>query len=210
MTKILIRHECPCMVFQQFSFAFQTVYDEWFITLYNLVYTALPVLGMSLFDQVIVWSVFELYSVQLYIYSKVIRVARQNEISNNLCHSLSPSAGQDVSDVWSFQHPKLYTPGQRNKYFNKKAIFMCALNSCYSSMMLFFIPYLSMHDTVRDDGKDAADYQSFALITQTCLLFTVSIQVLTTNLTFNTVFYISWCISFHMALKKINISSLCH
>lgn len=30
----------------------QTVYDEWFITLYNLVYTALPVLGMSLFDQV--------------------------------------------------------------------------------------------------------------------------------------------------------------
>lgn len=31
---------------------FQTVYDEWFITLYNLMYTALPVLGMSLFDQV--------------------------------------------------------------------------------------------------------------------------------------------------------------
>lgn len=28
------------------------MYDEWFITLYNLVYTALPVLGMSLFDQV--------------------------------------------------------------------------------------------------------------------------------------------------------------
>lgn len=28
------------------------MYDEWFITLYNLMYTALPVLGMSLFDQV--------------------------------------------------------------------------------------------------------------------------------------------------------------
>lgn len=33
-------------------FVFQTVYDELFITLYNLMYTALPVLGMSLFDQV--------------------------------------------------------------------------------------------------------------------------------------------------------------
>lgn len=31
---------------------FQTVYDTWFITLYNLVYTSLPVLGLSLFDQV--------------------------------------------------------------------------------------------------------------------------------------------------------------
>lgn len=28
------------------------MYDEWFITFYNLVYTALPVLGMSIFDQV--------------------------------------------------------------------------------------------------------------------------------------------------------------
>lgn len=35
-----------------FRATLQTVYDEWFITLYNLVYTALPVLGMSLFDQV--------------------------------------------------------------------------------------------------------------------------------------------------------------
>uniref|UniRef100_A0A671SAP0 Phospholipid-transporting ATPase n=1 Tax=Sinocyclocheilus anshuiensis TaxID=1608454 RepID=A0A671SAP0_9TELE len=33
------------------GFSAQTVYDEGFITLYNLVYTALPVLGMSLFDQ---------------------------------------------------------------------------------------------------------------------------------------------------------------
>lgn len=31
---------------------FQTVYDTWFITFYNLVYTSLPVLGLSLFDQV--------------------------------------------------------------------------------------------------------------------------------------------------------------
>ncbi|XP_029017518.1 phospholipid-transporting ATPase ID-like [Betta splendens] len=116
------------------GFSAQTVYDEWFITLYNLMYTALPVLGMSLFDQ-------------------------------------------DVNDAWSFQHPQLYVPGQLNLYFNKKAFFKCALHSCYSSMVLFFVPYAAMQDTVRDDGKDVADYQSFALLTQTCLMFTVSIQL---------------------------------
>lgn len=31
----------------------QTVYDQWFITLFNIVYTSLPVLAMGLFDQVI-------------------------------------------------------------------------------------------------------------------------------------------------------------
>ncbi|KAI4821411.1 hypothetical protein KUCAC02_029345, partial [Chaenocephalus aceratus] len=116
------------------GFSAQTVYDQWFITLYNLVYTALPVLGMSLFDQ-------------------------------------------DVNDVWSFQQPQLYVPGQLNLYFSKKAFFKCALHSCYSSMVLFFIPYAAMHDTVRGDGKDVADYQSFALLTQTCLLFAVTIQL---------------------------------
>ncbi|KAF3851421.1 hypothetical protein F7725_013193 [Dissostichus mawsoni] len=83
------------------NFVFQTVYDEWFITLYNLVYTALPVLGMSLFDQ----------------------------------------------------QPQLYVPGQLNLYFSKKAFFKCALHSCYSSLVLFFIPYAAMHDTVRGTGR---------------------------------------------------------
>ncbi|CAG5925613.1 unnamed protein product [Menidia menidia] len=98
------------------GFSAQTVYDEWFITLYNLVYTALPVLGMSLFDQ-------------------------------------------DVNDAWSFQHPQLYVPGQLNLYFSKKAFFKCALHSGYSSLVLFFIPYAALSDSVRDDGKDVADYQ---------------------------------------------------
>nr|XP_023857139.1 LOW QUALITY PROTEIN: phospholipid-transporting ATPase ID-like [Salvelinus alpinus] len=116
------------------GFSAQTVYDEWFITLYNLVYTALPVLGMSLFDQ-------------------------------------------DVNDMWSFQHPQLYVPGQLNQYFSKTAFFKCALHSIYSSVVLFFIPYAAMYDTVRDDGQDIADYQSFALLAQTCLVITVCIQV---------------------------------
>ncbi|MEQ2206600.1 hypothetical protein XENOCAPTIV_000481 [Xenoophorus captivus] len=34
----------------------QTVYDQWFITLFNIVYTSLPVLAMGLFDQGIVTS----------------------------------------------------------------------------------------------------------------------------------------------------------
>uniref|UniRef100_A0A3B3SJR2 Phospholipid-transporting ATPase n=1 Tax=Paramormyrops kingsleyae TaxID=1676925 RepID=A0A3B3SJR2_9TELE len=115
------------------GFSAQTVYDEWFITLYNLVYTALPVLGMSLFEQ-------------------------------------------DVNDRWSFQYPQLYAPGQLNLYFNKAAFIMCVMHSCYSSLVLFFVPYAAMYDTVRDDGREIADYQSFALLAQTCLLITLGLD----------------------------------
>uniref|UniRef100_A0AAX7UGC0 Phospholipid-transporting ATPase n=1 Tax=Astatotilapia calliptera TaxID=8154 RepID=A0AAX7UGC0_ASTCA len=110
------------------GFSAQTVYEDWFITFYNMVYTALPVLGMCLFDQ-------------------------------------------DVNDRWSLYHPQLYAPGQKNQYFNKKAFVSCVMHSCYSSLILFFIPWASMHDTVRDDGKEIADYQSFALLAQTLNTF---------------------------------------
>ncbi|XP_037547990.1 phospholipid-transporting ATPase ID [Nematolebias whitei] len=116
------------------GFSAQTVYDDWFITLYNTVYTATPVLALGLFDQ-------------------------------------------DVSDSWSFRYPQLYSPGQLNMYFNKKAFVTCIIISCYNSLVLFFIPWASMHDTVRHDGKDITDYQSFALLAQTCLLVVVSIQI---------------------------------
>lgn len=35
------------------GFSAQTVYDQWFITLFNIVYTSLPVLAMGLFDQIL-------------------------------------------------------------------------------------------------------------------------------------------------------------
>ncbi|CAL9683618.1 unnamed protein product [Knipowitschia caucasica] len=116
------------------GFSAQTVYDEWFITCYNLVYTALPILGLSLFDQ-------------------------------------------DVNDRWSFQYPQLYVPGQLNQYFSKKIFVHCMMHSCYSSLVLFFVPWAAMVDTVRDDGKDISDYQSFALLAQTCLQVVVSLQL---------------------------------
>lgn len=84
---------------------------------------------------------------------------------------------QDVNDRWSLEIPQLYVPGQLSQYFSKRAFMMCALHSCYSSLVLFFVPYAAIYDTARDDGRDGADSQSFALITQTCLTVTVCVQV---------------------------------
>lgn len=102
--------------------------------MYNTVYTALPVIGISIFNQ-------------------------------------------DLNDHWSLQYPQLYGPGQKNVLFNKKLFLNCALHSGFSSLLLFFIPWAAMQDTVRGDGKDIADYQSFVMLGQTCLLLVVSLQL---------------------------------
>lgn len=89
----------------------------------------------------------------------------------------SPPFVQDVNSHWSFYYPKLYTPGQRNMYFNRTSFLLCIMQSCYNSLILFFIPYAALHDTVRQDGREIADYQSFAILLQTCLIIVVNAQV---------------------------------
>uniref|UniRef100_A0A667J017 Phospholipid-transporting ATPase n=1 Tax=Lynx canadensis TaxID=61383 RepID=A0A667J017_LYNCA len=116
------------------GFSAQTVYDTWFITFYNLVYTSLPVLGLSLFDQ-------------------------------------------DVNETWSLRFPELYEPGQHNLYFNKKEFVKCLVHGIYSSFVLFFIPMGTIYNSVRSDGKEISDYQSFSLIVQTSLLWVVTMQI---------------------------------
>lgn len=82
-----------------------------------------------------------------------------------------------MDDRWSLQFPQLYEPGQQNLYFNKKEFAKCFLYSIYSSLVLFLVPYGAAFNSVRSDGRDVTDYQSFALVVQTCLLIVVSVQV---------------------------------
>uniref|UniRef100_H2M9H9 P-type ATPase C-terminal domain-containing protein n=1 Tax=Oryzias latipes TaxID=8090 RepID=H2M9H9_ORYLA len=82
-----------------------------------------------------------------------------------------------ISHFTFFYYPKLYTPGQRNMYFNRTSFLLCIMQSCYNSLILFFIPYAALHDTVRQDGREIADYQSFAILLQTCLIIVVNAQI---------------------------------
>lgn len=51
------------------------------------------------------------------------------------------------------------------------------MHGIYSSFVLFFIPMGTIYNSVRKDGKEISDYQSFSLIVQTALLWVVTMQV---------------------------------
>lgn len=84
-----------------------------------------------------------------------------------------------MNETWSLRFPELYEPGQLNLYFNKKEFLKCLLHGIYSSFVLFFIPMGTIFNSVRSDGKEISDYQSFSLIVQTSLLWVVTMQVWT-------------------------------
>ncbi|KAF3702330.1 Phospholipid-transporting ATPase IC [Channa argus] len=116
------------------GFSSQIAYEDWFITLYNLCYSSLPVLLVGLLDQ-------------------------------------------DVNDKLSLKFPKLYMPGQQGTLFNYKNFFVSLFHGIFVSLIIFFIPYGAFLQTMGQDGEAPSDYQSFAVVTATSLIFTVNLQI---------------------------------
>ncbi|KAM9820089.1 phospholipid-transporting ATPase IC [Neosynchiropus ocellatus] len=116
------------------GYSSQVAYEDWFITLYNLCYSSLPVLLVGLLDQ-------------------------------------------DVNDKLSLKFPKLYLPGQQGVLFNYKNFFISLFHGIFVSLILFFIPYGAFLQTMGQDGEAPSDYQSFAVVTASSLVFTVNLQI---------------------------------
>jgi len=83
---------------------------------------------------------------------------------------------QDVDEELSVKYPSLYLPGQQGTLFNRKEFLFSVMHGIISSLVLFFIPYGTMYLSVTDDGKDAADLQSFGFAVATILVIVVNLQ----------------------------------
>ncbi|KAK7896057.1 hypothetical protein WMY93_021382 [Mugilogobius chulae] len=116
------------------GYSSQIAYEDWFITLYNLCYSSLPVLLVGLLDQ-------------------------------------------DVNDKLSLRFPKLYLPGQQGSLFNYKNFFISLFHGIFVSLLIFFIPYGAFLQTMGQDGEAPSDYQSFAVVTASSLIFIVNLQI---------------------------------
>ncbi|KAM9338571.1 phospholipid-transporting ATPase IC [Symphorus nematophorus] len=116
------------------GYSSQVAYEDWFITLYNLCYSSLPVLLVGLLDQ-------------------------------------------DVNDKLSLKFPKLYLSGQQGTLFNYKNFFISLFHGIFVSLIIFFIPYGAFLQTMGQDGEAPSDYQSFAVVTASSLIFTVNLQI---------------------------------
>lgn len=106
---------------------------------------------------------------------------------------------QDVNDKNSVLYPQLYRPGHLNLFFNKKEFFRSAIQGCYVSIVLFFIPlgengslfeldsfnksFLfclgTYYDAVSPNGQGLSDYMLFCSVTAAILVIVNTAQVRT-------------------------------
>jgi len=84
---------------------------------------------------------------------------------------------KDVNDEYSVKYPKLYTPGQRDQFFNKVVFAESIAEGIFSSLILFMFPYAAYHQFVGPSGLDLADQKAFGFTVASILIVVVTLRV---------------------------------
>lgn len=134
------------------------MYESWFISLYSVLYTSLPVQCLGLFDQVSrtvvrmseCYSHFHLLNAEWFTWIWVLL--------------------QDTSAENCLRWPELYLVGQRQELFNPLTLCVTMLYSIYTSIILFFLPFGVFQDS-------DLDYQTLAVTVEMSAVFSVTVEV---------------------------------
>lgn len=160
----------------QFWFTFQTgfsgqrFYDDWFQSLYNVIFTALPVIIVGLFDKV--GYLFQQLLLQLCFTCYItVFLHGWHVLISFLCLC------QDVSSSLSKKYPQLYMEGIRNVFFKWKVVAIWAFFSVYQSLIFFYFVSTTNLSAKNSAGKVFGlwDVSTMAF---TCVVITVNLRLL--------------------------------
>lgn len=160
----------------QFWFTFQTgfsgqrFYDDWFQSLYNVIFTALPVIIVGLFDKV--GYSFQQLLLQLcstcYI---TVFLHGWHVLISYLCLC------QDVSSSLSKKYPQLYMEGIRNVFFKWKVVAIWAFFSVYQSLIFFYF-VSSTNLSAKNSAGKVFGLWDVSTMAFTCVVITVNLRLL--------------------------------
>ncbi|KAI5651625.1 putative phospholipid-transporting ATPase IM isoform X3 [Phthorimaea operculella] len=77
----------------------------------------------------------------------------------------------------SLQFPKLYAPGHTSQLFNKTEFIKSTLHGCFTSLVLFLIPYGTYKDGLAPDGKILSDHMLLGSVVATILIIDNTTQI---------------------------------
>ncbi|OMJ92527.1 hypothetical protein SteCoe_4657 [Stentor coeruleus] len=145
----------------QFYYAFyctysgQTVYDDWYITTYNMILTALPLLVKGLFE-------------------KDIKIPSRSQVLE--------SGSEPMQRIRS-KVPFVYVTGRQNMIFTRFAFVSWVVFGVFHSAIIFFIPlYAGKRSLINSQGHEL-DYTCFSITSFSCIILVVNLKLsITTRL----------------------------
>ena len=147
------------------GFSGQSVYADWYMLLFNVILTSLPVISLGVFEQDVSSEV-------------CLQVCLQgSEIQSRQTHLV---AGLHKLCFHLVQFPALYQQGPRNLFFDWYRIFGWMGNGLYSSIVIYFLSIQIFYSQAFRANGQTADMAAVGTSMFTCIVWTVNLQIVLT------------------------------
>ncbi|KAF9613075.1 hypothetical protein IFM89_005523 [Coptis chinensis] len=154
--------------FEAFAgFSGQSIYDDWYMILFNVILTSLPVISLGVFEQDVSSEVCSEVRSQF-------PPLPPHQFSSYTC-SINNLTVMDIAVALQF--PALYQQGPKNLFFDWTRIFGWMANGLYASLTIFFLNLLIFcNQAFREDGQ-TADMAAVGATMFTCIIWAVNCQI---------------------------------
>lgn len=132
------------------AFGAQTVFDDFYITFFNMVFTSVPLVVRACMDQ-------DVY----YKKQKVEKVGKEKKVQLI-----------DQPNLKKY-YPLLYYVGQQNKLFNVPNFFKSVFKGACHAVLIFVVTYLTLKKASVDPEGRVADMWYFSVTIYTSVIFVI-------------------------------------
>jgi phospholipid-transporting ATPase len=132
------------------AYSGQTVYDDWYLTFYNLFFTALPLFVRGLFERD-----FDV-------------PARWESVGENAL---------EHKKALREKIPNVYSVGRENQIFTLSNFLLNVFNGVFHSCIVFFIPLYASEEGIFTSDGQSYDLWSFSIASFSCIIIIVNIKI---------------------------------
>ena len=148
----------PQVLFCFFSdYSGQTVFDDWYISFYNMLFTAVPLVIRAVFDQDVYYKIWNNSSHSMILKSKVHPVVKEGDIVLERTYIKQ-------------NYHKIYYVGQKNMIFRLRDFLYWILQGLIHATIIFFINYFAFDRAILTTDGYSPDLWVFSISTFTCII----------------------------------------
>lgn len=154
----------------QFFFGFlcaysgQTVFDDWYITFYNMLFTALPLIIRAVFDQDIYYKT---YSNEKEVKQSQIAAKKNNE---------KPKKFKELVYLKKY-YPKIYYISQNNTIFTWKNFLFWIIQGLFHGVLVFVMTLFVCENSIVVQSGGTADIWCFSIMMFSSIILMVDLKL---------------------------------
>ena len=148
------------------AYSGQTIFDDWYITFYNMLFTALPLIIRAIFDQDLYYKTY-----------KKDKSESEYKIPQISIKSLEKSTRFKENRYLKKYYPRIYYIGQNNTIFTWKNFVYWVIQGWFHGILVFIVTLYTLNDGIILSSGITADLWVFSINMFSIIILMVDLKL---------------------------------